>query len=85
MLLHSVTCYSSVNEFIIFDYYENVTIMIIVEFLGETRIIRIIIVLIIIRPGIPLVSHSFKFNWKPKCIDPKVQYILDSSYSGRNY
>ena len=85
MLLQSVTCYSSVNEFIIFDYYENVTIMIIVEFLGETRIIRIIIVLIIIRSGIPLVSHSFKFNWKPKCIDPKVQYILDSSYSGRNY
>ena len=48
------------------------------ELLGEIRIIRIII-LIIIRAGTPLVSHSFNFNWKPKCIDPKIQYILDSS------
>ena len=49
----------------------------IIELLGETRIIRIIILIIIIRAGTPLVSHSF--NWKPKCIDPKIQYILDFS------
>ena len=47
--------------------------------LGETPIIRIIILIIIIRAGTPLVSHSFNLNWKPKCIDPKIQYILDSS------
>ena len=51
----------------------------IIELLGETRIIRIIILMIIIRAGTSLVSHSFNFNWKPKCIDPKIQYILDSS------
>ena len=54
-------------------------IIIIVELLGETRIIRIIILIIIIPAGTPLVSHSVNFNWKPKCIDPKLQYILDSS------
>ena len=51
----------------------------IIELLGETRIIRIIILIIIIRAGTPLVGHSFSFNWKPKCIDPKMRYILDSS------
>ena len=49
------------------------------ELLGETRIIRIIILIIIIHAGTPLASHSFNFNCKPKCIDPKIQYILDSS------
>ena len=48
--------------------------MIIIELLGETRILRIIILIIIISAGTPLVSHSFNFNWKPKCIDPKIQY-----------
>ena len=48
-----------------------------IELLGETRIIRILIqIIIIIRAGTPLVSHSLIFNWKPKCIDPKIQYIL---------
>ena len=51
----------------------------IIELLGETRIIRIILLIIIIRAGTPLVSHSCNFNWKPKYIDPKIQYILDSS------
>ena len=54
-------------------------LLFVIEFLGETRIIRIIILIIIIRAVAPLVSHSFNFNWKPKCIDPKIQYILDSS------
>ena len=54
-------------------------LLLLLELLGETRIIRIIILIIIIRAGTPLVSHSFNFNWKPKCIDPKIQYILDSS------
>ena len=36
------------------------------------RIIRILI--LIICAGNPLVSHSFNYNWKPKCIDPKIQY-----------
>ena len=57
--------------------------IIIIQLLGETGIIRIPI--IIICAGTPLVSHSFNFNWKPKCIDPKIQYIFDSSLSGRNY
>ena len=35
---------------------------IVIEFLGEKRIIRIIILLIIIRAGTPLVSDSFNFN-----------------------
>ena len=50
-----------------------------IEFFGETRIIRIILLIIIIRAGTPPVSHYFSFNWKRKCIDPKIQYILDSS------
>ena len=54
-------------------------LLLLIEFLGKTRIIRLIILIIIIRAGTPLVSHSFNFNWKPKCIDPKFQYILDSS------
>ena len=53
--------------------------LIILELLGETCIIRVIILMIIIRAGTPLVSNSFNFYWKPKCIDPKIQYILDSS------
>ena len=52
-------------------------LLLLLELLGETRII--IILIIIIRAGTPLVSHFFNFNWKPKCIDPKIQYILDSS------
>ena len=48
------------------------TTIIIVELLGETRKIRIIILIIIIRAGTPLGSHSFNFNWKPKCNDPKI-------------
>ena len=48
---------------------------ILLELLGETHIIRIIILIIIIRAGTPLVSHSFDFNWKPKCIDSKIHYI----------
>ena len=60
-------------------------LLLLLELLGETRIIRIIMLLIIIRAGTPLVSHSINFNWKPKCIDHKIQYILDSSKSGRNY
>ena len=52
-------------------------LLFLIELLGETRIIRIII--LIISAGTPLVSHSFNLNWKPKCIDPKIQYILDSS------
>ena len=59
--------------------------LLIIEVLGETCIIRIIIQIIITRAGTPHVSHSFNFNWKPKCIDPKIQYILDSSLSVRNY
>ena len=62
-----------------------IIIIIIIALLGETRIIRILILIIIIRAGTPLVSHSFNFNWKPKCIDPKIQSILDSILSGRNY
>ena len=54
-------------------------LLLLLELLGETRIIIILILIIIIRAGTPLVSHSFNFNWKPKCIDPKIQYILDSS------
>ena len=53
--------------------------VLIIELLGETRIITIIKLIIIICTGTPLVSHSFYFNWKLKCIDPKIQYILDSS------
>ena len=60
-------------------------LLLLLELLGETRIIIIIIIIIIIRAGTPLVSHSFNFHWKPKCIDPKIQYILDSSLSGRDY
>ena len=60
-------------------------LLLLLELLVETRIIRIIILIIIIRAGSPLVSHPFNFNWKPKCIDPKIQYILDSSQSGRNH
>ena len=45
------------------------------ELLGEMRIRRILILLIIICPGTPFVSDSFNFNWKPKCIDNKIQYI----------
>ena len=37
---------------------------IIIEILGETRIIRIIMLMIIIRAGAPLDSHSFNFNLK---------------------
>ena len=59
--------------------------IIIIELLGETRIIRIIPLLIIIRTGTPFLSDSFNFNVKPKCIDPKIQYSLDSSLSGRDY
>ena len=59
-------------------------LLLLLEFLGEASIIRIIILIIIIRAGTPHVSLSFNFNWKPKCIDPKIQYILDSSSSGRN-
>ena len=55
------------------------------ELLGETCIKIIIIILIIIRAGTPFVSDSFNLKWKPKSIDPKIRYILDSSLSGRNY
>ena len=48
----------------------------VLELLGETRIIRIIKLIIIIRAGTTLVSHSFNFNWKRRCIDPKIQYIF---------
>ena len=54
-------------------------LLLLLEFLGETRVIRIIIQLIIIRAGTPHVGHSFSFNWKTKCIDFKIDYILDSS------
>ena len=60
-------------------------LLLILEILGETRIVRIIIQIIIIRAGTSLVNHSFNFNWKPKCIYPKILYILDSRLSGRNY
>ena len=54
-------------------------LLLLLELLGETRIIRMIILLIIIRAGTPLVRHPFNFKCKPKCIDPKIHYILDSS------
>ena len=55
-------------------------IMIIVEFLGETRIIIIIILqIIIITAGSPLVSNSFHFSWNPKYTEFWDQYILVSS------
>ena len=41
----------------------------ILEFLGETRIIIIIILIIIISAGTPLVSNSFHFSWNPKYIE----------------
>ena len=51
-----------------------------IEFLGETRIIIIIIIqIIIISAGTPLVSNSFHFSWNPKYIEFWDQYILVSS------
>ena len=55
------------------------------ELLGETRIIRIILLIMMVRAGAPFVGDSFGFDWKPKCIDHKNQYILDSSLSGGDY
>ena len=55
---------------------------IIIELLGETRIIIIIIIiviLIIISAGTHLVSNSFHFSWNPKYIQCWNQYILVSS------
>ena len=50
-----------------------------IEFLGETRIIIIIILMIIISAGTPLVSNSFHFTWNPKYIEFWDQYVLVSS------
>ena len=69
MLLHDL--------YTIFDILEFLGETSIIELLGETRIIRIIILIIIIRAGTPLVSHSFNFNWKPKCIGLKIQYKVE--------
>ena len=49
---------------------EKLTLSFTIELLGETRIIRIII--IINRAGTPLVSHSFDFNWKPNVLIPNI-------------
>ena len=43
----------------------------IIELLGETRITRIIILIIIIRAGTTLVSHYFNFNWNQNVLIPK--------------
>ena len=52
----------------------------IIEFLGETRIIIIIIQqIIIISAGTRVVSNSFHFSWNPKYIEFWDQYILVSS------
>ena len=55
--------------------YMYASVVIIIEFLGETRII-IIIQIIIISAGTPLVSNSFHLSWNPKYIEFWDQYIL---------
>ena len=59
--------------------FKPIIIIIIIEFLGETRIIMIILQMIIISAGIPLVSNSFHFSWNAKYIEFWDQYILVSS------
>ena len=49
------------------------------ELLGETRIIILIIILIIIHAGTPLVNNPFHLIWNPKYIEFWDQYILVSS------
>ena len=54
-------------------------LLLLLELLGETRIIRIILLLIIISAGTPFVSNSFHLSWNPKYIEFWDQYILVSS------
>ena len=49
-------------EFSSLNHHGSLSDLFIIEFLGETRIIRIILLLIIIHAGTPLVSHSFNFT-----------------------
>ena len=55
-------------------------IIIIIEFLGETSIIKIIIIIIIqiiiISAGTPLISNSFYFSWNPNYIEFLDQHIF---------
>ena len=47
--------------------------------LGETRILLLIKIIIIISADTPLVSNSFHFSWNPKYFEFWDQYILASN------
>ena len=66
-------------------FHKAAKVRIKIELLGETRIIKIIILIITVRAGTPLVSHSFNFNRKPNCIDPKINIFWIPAKVEENY
>ena len=68
-------------------------VVVVVDFLGETRIIIIMLQIIIISSGNPLASNSLHFSWNPKYnfgintfwFPVKVEGMTDERGTSTNY